>query len=1071
VIRLRYGNRPSGLLDCLAEDIAEARSSPWTTVHVVVPSRHQEGAVKRHLAAAALADPRAASANLKFWFLEELLKASIQDGSQILARPAIQGVLLRRFQTGLGMEDERLDPVRRYLEGPSPGRRRAQLATRLAETFDNYLLSRPAWFPGWEGTPSADAMERCQKHLWSLVLEDLPGWITPREVPAHLDASALPDSLLVFGLGPVATAYHGYLAALSEQVAITLYAQNPCREFWDDTPDPKVRRARLASLRGQLPFDPDDPFGLLEAPPLLRRWGRPGRELLRLLNELGEWDFEEAFQDPGRATLLAALQQDVLDHAPPRPAAADDSLRIHACPTLAREAETIAEEIRALALQGPWRFSDMAVVLPSADEARYLALLRAAFQPGIPVAEAGSGRLADLAEGALALLDLAAGPFTRGRVLALLGHPALRRHFPEGDPDQWAAWCAELGILRGWDRAGLGDAYFDADLLTWDQGLRRLALGAFMGPDPLRVGDQAYEALEMGPGSWPAAGAFIEMLDRLHRDLSQLLKAELPLAAWGPRLAALAGAWLGGDGDRGALAKVQGALGQLAFLEPESLRGTSYPFDVTRELAAQALRRLLAHGLASRPDGVIIGTYGALHGLPFKVVFLPGLGEGKFPSKAAPDDLDLRARKREAGDILPFERDRYQFMETLLGARDRVVISYLDRHPVTGEALAPSPVLSELQEVLRAMGGEPAPVRHTLRRWDADRFRPGGWGHLQKESLAQEVLAAPPPPLLAAAPAGLEPRTVTLSQLRRFLKSPVQGAAAAALGLQEEDVDDSALESETAGTDFLAAYGLRRKAFWEHRRNPERTLEDCYARARAALASRAQAALGRLGEGEVASDLELLRGWDQALGESRPLRTRFGAPRHEREEATDACLPEILFQLQLPGGTLQVRVAGTTEPGDDGATFLPKEAKAPKTLPDKVKAAIPAWVDHLALGASAWARLKETAASARSARLLLPGGAQDLPLRPLAPEAAYGALQAILQDLFAGGHGHLLPVEKVAAGLDYEDYLDWAEDYEPGEFNRISCANGPIPHPETLPPASEEAFLEAQRRLLEILAP
>jgi len=1108
MIRLRYSNRPAHLLECLGADICETRAggSVWDTIHVVIANRHQEGVVKRHLAGRELDAPLAASANLRFWFLDELLTACLPRGVQLIDRATLQGVLLRRFQTMEGLDHEELAPISRYLAGPAPGRRKVQLAARLAELFENYLLSRPRWFAAWEAparpSEQVEPLERCQRRLWNLIRADLGttgvDWVKHHEVPARMDPAppGLPGTLHVYGLGPMAVVYHQFLATLAERgVLVRIYALNPCREFWDDTPDPGARQRCLAALRepGRAVADPEDPYALLDPDsqdqPLLRRWGRPGREMLRLLNELGDWDFDPAFLEPGRATLLAALQQDVLEHLPPRPmAAADGSVRIHDCPTLAREAETLAEEIWSLMeeAKGTLRFSDLAIILPPADQEAYLAHLRAAFQgePGIPMAEAERGSLAlgELAEGLQALLDLAEGGFTRGRVLAAMGLPALQRRLGDADPEQWADWCRRLGIVRGWDQADLGTPYFPEDLLTWDQGLRRMALGAFMGEAalPFERGGQSYEPLAMATGAWEQAGRFIETLDRLKRDLGPLALEQLPLQAWGRRLATLAGHWLGGDGDgdRGALARVQAALAQTGFLEPEALRGTPYPFEVARELARQAIQRLLAHGLAARPEGVVVGSYGALRGMAFRVVLLPGLGEGKFPSKAAPDDLDLRAGpgRREAGDILAYERDRYFFMEALLGAEDRVILSYLGRHPVTGEPLAPSPVLGDLLDVLRAMLPDGAPLlrRHPLRRWEPDRFRPGGWGHLQRTTVgleAQAALAGDALPSLAPgpAPAGAEV-TVTLSQIRRFLASPLQGAAAAALGLSAEAEDTSALEAEPADTAFLAGYGLRRSVLWAFRREGG-SLEACYRAARSRLAAEAGVGLGVIAEAEVSRDLAILEAWNEALPAGLPMvRTRFGAPMREQDTPADRLLPELRFTLPQPGaGPLEVRVTGLTEPWadlDGPGPLVPYEFDA---KPDKrVKLALKAWVDHLALRAQAWADGAPAEPAAPALHLLLAaGGVQHLALPALTPEAGSAELARILAGLFGAGHGHLLPVEQLARpGLTYEQYLEWVEGYAgTSSFNEISCARGPIRHPESLPPAPEAAFLAARRRL------
>ena len=91
-----------------------------------------------------------------------------------------------------------------------------------------------------------------------------------------------------------------------------------------------------------------------------------------------------------------------------------------------------------------------------------------------------------------------------------------------------------------------------------------------------------------------------------------------------------------------------------------------------------------------------MSTLAALRPVPFRVVFACGMGEGQFPSPDAEDPLDLRWARRREGDVTARERDKYAFLELLLGARDRLYLSYVSREPLTGEGLAPSSVVDEL---------------------------------------------------------------------------------------------------------------------------------------------------------------------------------------------------------------------------------------------------------------------------------------------------------------------------------------------------------------------------------------
>ena len=99
-------------------------------------------------------------------------------------------------------------------------------------------------------------------------------------------------------------------------------------------------------------------------------------------------------------------------------------------------------------------------------------------------------------------------------------------------------------------------------------------------------------------------------------------------------------------------------------------------------------------------DGVVVSTFLPMRAIPFRVIFIAGLGEKQFPAADRKNLLDLRQARRRAGDVSPREQDNYMFLETLLSARDKLYLSYVSRDELTGDRLEPSSVVLELQHVL-----------------------------------------------------------------------------------------------------------------------------------------------------------------------------------------------------------------------------------------------------------------------------------------------------------------------------------------------------------------------------------
>ncbi len=1101
MIRLTHSNRAEALLDALVRRLDEARGDPLAPTRIVVPNANVERFVEL-----GVAQRLGVAANLRFPRLGALT-AELLPGP-LLTGPLLVGRVLRGLLDEALLAEPALAPVRRYLEAAGASAaatepRRAQLALHVAHLFEEYAFSRPELLDAWSagalrfaGTPHA-ATEAWQAALFRAAREGA------RTLHEAIDAMApVTAPLHVFGLSYVARVFARLFRAIGEHAELHLYALDPCEEFWEDveTAGELRRRRRADAAEPEWLFDDEDPFrlGVDTETPLLRQWGRPGREHVRLLGALTDCDFEAAFVDPLAAaegpgdaglpllarlsapSLLHRIQHDILTRAPrvaaPARAARDESIAVLGCPSVRREVETVAAEIwRLVDTIEDLTFDRIAVLVNGPDRDRYLPHVEAVFSEAraIPfnVADVSLASVSPIVEGALRLLALPTQPFARAEVLAVMTHPAVMARVPDVEPHEWVALADRLGIFHGIDHGELARTYVGAeDRLSFEQGIVRVALGAHArgevggAPRPIAIGERAYLPEEAPVGSRVEV-TFARLARSLSSDVRFARDAALSLPEWSRFAIAMMQSYLtpSDDVEEAALRRALRVAEELGALD---VGGARVGYPIVWELLRGPLEELSGTRGQHLADGVAVSSLVPMRAIPFRVIFVLGLGEGRFPAADRRDSMDLRAARRVAGDVTPPERDRYTFLETLLSARERLVLSYVARDERTGEPLAPSVVVTELLDVIEE--GYLPGARETLGRVEVPLARhedPGARDVLAEASREQTARRlgerlrderrdrlparlVPGEAARAAAlhepalerllglaplprPAGPAPTSPTLrlslAALRRFLECPLQGWTRAVLRLDEERAEAPATTSEEPFEPARLDETIVLRASFEESVLTGEAWPGVYARAVDAAIARGRWPLGplaRLLEEAHAPMVERWRRGFDALGAREVRRVRLGAADADRRGVEAA--PPLVLALgedpRAPSVPLRVELVGATELLADRASvgLLLAHKGGGAGRAEELRHALRAFFDHAAL-----ALLGLSAGPHRSIQLYAD---RDAPVRfdlaPIEPAAARAWLSDLVVDLLRGPHDYLFPIEAVLALADRFERVD-----------------------------------------------
>jgi exodeoxyribonuclease V gamma subunit len=723
--------------------------------------------------------------------------------------------------------------------------------------------------------------------------------------------------------------------ALSRVSEVHLFVQNPCREYWGDiAPQGDIARRRLAGKA--------DAEYLETGNSLLASLGKQGRDFLDLVTGLGGEGLHEhdLFVDPGRDTLLASIQSDILDleertsvHA--AVAAPDDaSLRIHSCHSAMREVEVLHDQLLSLFSRWPdLEPSDVVVMTPDIESyAPYVEAVFATAEPRIPfnISDRSSERESTLAATFMALLELRGSRYDVNQVLAILDEAAVRRRFGlgEGDVETVRAWVRDSQIRWGIDGAHRASFGLPAtEEHTWRFGLERLLLGYALpgGNEKLLGGILPYDEIEGSLGA--VLGHFVSYAEGAIA-IDAALAGTKPVARWCELMHGLLGDFFDPPEDRAE--ELEAVRAAVSAIDREA-RAAHYAQAVPLAVVIDVLRaRLDVPGRAFLSGGVTFCAMVPMRSLPFEVVGMIGMNDRAYPRVRRRDGFDLIADDFRKGDRSRRDDDRYLFLESILNARRCLYVSYTGRHIREDTVIPPSVLVSDLLDYI---AGADASVRerlvtaHPLQAFSPRYFKGGDVHFSYSQTLARAAAVAgrgsrEPAPFLTTAlpPPDLENRTIDLDTFIRFFRNPAKHLFEQRLRVRLETPEEELETREPFSLGGLPLFDLKQRLLGLTLRNVP---HDGLAIARAG----GDLPHGGIGEARYAAEEEIVARVARSLAPLLP--GTVAEPQHFEFRAGEVTLTGTLANLGA-SGMVDYRMSRTNEP-----------------------LRIRAWVRHLALNAFA----------------------------------------------------------------------------------------------------------------------
>ncbi len=731
----------SNKLEVLAAQLAQQLKAPMSDALrpeiIVIQSTGMERWISQQLA-----QQNGICANIQFpfpnSFLDQIAQQLMPDDE--LPSPFDPDVL--PFEILKVLPDCILSPaftrLKNYLADDATRLKAMQLASKLADLYDQYLVFRPEMIFGWEqGENPEHAKDHWQAELWRQLQAKQPARHRARQQLDLIkkiknDPAAftdLPQRIFMFGISYLPLFHLQTFMALSRVIDINLFVLNPCQEYWGDIVSEKqMRRIRRTYSHSA---DGVDDLHLEEGNRLLASMGAHGKDFHTMITNF-DLHMHETYQDPQCNDLLSCIQSDILNLRARQPANAstdslaqnvttasrmpvfaidpsDTSIQIQCCHSPMREIEVLHDHLLAMFESDPQLLpKDIVVMTP--DIETYAPYIQAVFDAqtdehfSIPfsIADRGARQQGGLTDGFFTILDLKGSRFSVARVMRLLEIPAIRAKFrlQRSDIEIVERWISETRIRWGIDanhrhRLGLPPVSEN----TWHAGIRKLLLGyAMPGGNQRMFGDiLPYDEIE--GNEIHRFGKFLDFSDAVFQN-TQSLNESKTLQAWSlffKRL--LEDFFLPDEAAQSEIRNLRKSIDELSRRQfdvafHEKLQLEPIQFYLERHLDH------LRFGSGFMTGGVTFCAMLPMRSIPFKVICLVGLNSDTFPRDSQPLSFDLIAQVPRPSDRSRRNDDKYLFLESIISARNKLYISYVGQSPQDNSRIPPSVLVSELLDTI-----------------------------------------------------------------------------------------------------------------------------------------------------------------------------------------------------------------------------------------------------------------------------------------------------------------------------------------------------------------------------------
>lgn len=583
------------------------------------------------------------------------------------------------------LRNEKSGAIGKYIGGNEA--RAFRFSRILSDMIEQYFVYRPNMMKCWqEGKKTgSDYDESWQFEIFRTLADDgnvgiqsFSQLFKEKCKNAPLQNADYPDALILFGISIMNKYQLDMFRQLSRLFPVHLFSMSPSREFFSVS---KKKGDFNSGEKRELSAEdlPDTFFG---------RFCAAGLDFLNFTSDLND---ESDFETPEGNTLLNSIQRDILnDLETPENVEKDDSVQIISCRDKMREIEVLKDNLLELFKENrALKPEDVAVMAPKIND--YVAYITAVFGGTDPndktfipwvISDRTFSSESRIAATFLEILRLGSSNYEKSKVLSIFRSPCVYSKFgvDEKSLDDIEKLLDKSGVKWGLDADSRGENNGDSRLNTWDFGLSRIMMSQAM---PFSETGEGFEDIlpveSVSKEDFENISCFVSFAKELFRYSKILASAEKSPAEFKNLLETMLDFFFAcGQSDTGAREELRHIRSVIDdFAETAGKFSGSLSFDALLEYLEDELgRERSGRGFLSAK--VNFCSLKPLRALPFKVIYLIGMGDGEFPRSENRYAFDL-TQKKEPGASVPRsvrDNDKYLFAEAIVSAREKLFISY-----------------------------------------------------------------------------------------------------------------------------------------------------------------------------------------------------------------------------------------------------------------------------------------------------------------------------------------------------------------------------------------------------------